>query len=153
MSAFDLRPRRFTSSRSAVREAEAGLFLGFLTYSSALSAPITGAIGDRIGKRRILITASLAITVFSLLYAVAPSYQLILGLVPGSRCVLVRPALVIERVCHRHRARNREGQRALATPASPASSPLAIAPWVGLWVLDHGRLAYSSASSLPRSTS
>jgi MFS family permease len=30
----------------------AGLFLGFLTYSSAISAPFTGSIGDRIGQRR-----------------------------------------------------------------------------------------------------
>src|SRR6185503_16214292 len=34
----------------------AGLFLGFLTYSSALSAPFTGSIGDRIGQRRVFIT-------------------------------------------------------------------------------------------------
>ena len=32
----------------------AGLFLGFLTYASASSAPITGAIADRIGRRRTL---------------------------------------------------------------------------------------------------
>ena len=28
----------------------AGLFLGFLTYASAFSAPLTGAIADRIGR-------------------------------------------------------------------------------------------------------
>ena len=60
---------------------EAGLFLGFLTYASAISAPITGASAIAIGKRHVLMIASLAITVFSLLYAVAPSYQVILGLV------------------------------------------------------------------------
>jgi hypothetical protein len=27
----------------------AGLFLGMLTYASALSAPVTGALADRIG--------------------------------------------------------------------------------------------------------
>ena len=32
-----------------------GLFLGFLTYSSAFSAPLTGAYADRVGSRRVLI--------------------------------------------------------------------------------------------------
>ena len=83
---------------------EAGLFLGFLTYASAISAPITGAIADRIGKRRVLIVASLAITVFSLLYAVAPSYQVILGARARARRVLVRAAIELELVRDRHPA-------------------------------------------------
>src|SRR5919108_2900357 len=61
--------------------ATAGLFLGFLTYSSALTAPFTGALVDRIGPRRVLITSSLAITAFSLMYAVLPQYGLMLTLV------------------------------------------------------------------------
>jgi len=43
----------------------AGLFLGVLTYASALSAPVTGALADRIGKRRMLLITSLAIACFS----------------------------------------------------------------------------------------
>src|SRR5262249_10287895 len=43
-----------------------GLFLGFLTYSSAFSAPFTGAIADSVGQRRVLLTSSIALTVFSL---------------------------------------------------------------------------------------
>ena len=39
-----------------------GLFLGFLTYSSAFSAPLTGAYADRIGQRRMLIISSLALS-------------------------------------------------------------------------------------------
>src|SRR5512145_1601143 len=50
-----------------------GLFLGFLTYASAFSAPITGALADRMGQRRILITTSLALAVFSMTYAVLES--------------------------------------------------------------------------------
>jgi len=32
----------------------AGLFLAFLTYGSAFSAPFTGALSDRIGRQRTL---------------------------------------------------------------------------------------------------
>ena len=61
--------------------AVAGLFLGFLTFSSALSAPFTGTIGDRIGQRRVLITVSLVLTVLSATYAFLPGYVLMLVLV------------------------------------------------------------------------
>ena len=82
MSAFQLLPTApFHILALGGTGSEAGLFLGFLTYASAVSAPITGAMADRLGKRRILLVASLAITVFSLLYAAAPSYQIILALV------------------------------------------------------------------------
>ena len=52
-----------------------------LTFASALSAPLTGALADRVGRRRMLITSSLVITGFSLAYAVAGSPRLILTLV------------------------------------------------------------------------
>jgi len=38
--------------------AEAGLFLGCLAFASAVSAPFTGSIGDRLGQRRVLIVVS-----------------------------------------------------------------------------------------------
>jgi len=64
LSAFQLLPTApFHIMSLGGNSTEAGLFLGFLTYASAVSAPITGAIADRIGKRRVLIVASLAITV------------------------------------------------------------------------------------------
>ena len=56
-----------------------GLFLGLLTYSSAVSAPMTGALADRFGQRRILIVTSLALAVFSVGYAVITSYRLMLA--------------------------------------------------------------------------
>ena len=59
----------------------AGLFLAFLTYSSALSAPLTGALGDRLGKRVVLLVCSLVLSGFLAVYAVVPGYRLLLALV------------------------------------------------------------------------
>jgi MFS family permease len=59
----------------------AGLFLGMLTYASALSAPVTGALADRIGKRRMLLITSLAIAGFSVAYAFSHNYWVPLVLV------------------------------------------------------------------------
>ncbi|MBK9243029.1 MAG: MFS transporter [Acidobacteria bacterium] len=59
----------------------AGLFLGFLTYASALSAPITGQIADRLGHRRVLIVVSLVLAVFSMSYAFITNYRVLLGFV------------------------------------------------------------------------
>jgi MFS family permease len=59
----------------------AGMFLGLLTYASAFSAPVTGAIADRVGKRAVLIACSLVIAGFSVAYAFTTSYRLPLVLV------------------------------------------------------------------------
>lgn len=59
----------------------AGLFLGFLTYASAFSAPFTGALADRMGKRPMLVICGLALTGFSLAYAVMRDHRLMLALV------------------------------------------------------------------------
>jgi MFS family permease len=61
-------------------KAAAGLFLGFLTYASAFSAPLTGAVADRMGKRRVLVVSSLAIAGFSVAYALSRTYTLPLAL-------------------------------------------------------------------------
>jgi MFS family permease len=59
----------------------AGLFLGLLTYASAFSAPFTGAVADRVGKRAVLVVSSLVIAGFSAAYALTVSYRLPLLLV------------------------------------------------------------------------
>lgn len=48
---------------------QAGMFLGLLTFSSAMFAPLTGAIGDRIGHRTVLLVASVAIALITVVYA------------------------------------------------------------------------------------
>jgi MFS family permease len=59
----------------------AGLFTGLLTFASAASAPLTGALADRIGRRRTLIGSSLAITLFTLGYALTSSPQTMMAIV------------------------------------------------------------------------
>jgi MFS family permease len=58
-----------------------GLFLGLLTYASAFSAPFTGAVADRIGRRRTLLVASAVIACCSIGYAATSSYRVMLALV------------------------------------------------------------------------
>jgi len=58
----------------------AGLFLAFLTFASAVSAPFTGALADRVGLRRTLMTSGVAITLISLGYAYLADYRIMLGL-------------------------------------------------------------------------
>jgi predicted MFS family arabinose efflux permease len=61
--------------------AESGLFLGFLAFASAASAPFTGSIGDRLGQRRVLIVVSLILAGFTLSYTFITNHRLMLALV------------------------------------------------------------------------
>jgi MFS family permease len=82
LSAFQLLPTApFRILDLGGSTAAAGLFLGFLTYGSAFSGPFTGALADRIGKRRMLIVTSLAIAGFSMAYALSRTYWLPLVIV------------------------------------------------------------------------
>jgi len=58
----------------------AGLFLACLTFASAVSAPFTGAMADRVGLRRTLRVGGIALTAASGGYAVLPDYRLMLAL-------------------------------------------------------------------------
>lgn len=53
-------------------KSTAGMFLFVYTLSSALAAPIMGTVADHIGRKRMLVTASLLFVVFSLAYGVVP---------------------------------------------------------------------------------
>ena len=138
VSAFQLLPTApFHILKLGGSHLAAGLFLGFLTYASAISAPITGALGDRFGKRRMLIIASVAITIFSLLYAVAPSYQIVLALVLvhgvfWSGLLSSASSYIIDIVPTSRRA---EG---LGYSGFASILAVAVAPWIGLYVFDHG---------------
>ena len=59
----------------------AGLVLGFLTYASAFSAPFTGAVADRVGRRRTLLVASLVLALFAFVYALVSHVVVMLAVV------------------------------------------------------------------------
>jgi MFS family permease len=116
-----------------------GLFLGFLTYASAFSAPITGALADRMGQRRILITSSLALAVFSMTYAVLESYRMMLALaivhgVFWSGLLSASAAYMTNLLPERRRAEG-IGYWGLSTVAA-----IAVAPTVGFWIYRRGWL-------------
>jgi MFS family permease len=117
--------------------AAAGLFLGLLTYSSAFSAPITGALADRFGRTRQLLVCSLAIAGFSVLYAIAPTVPLLLVLVPlhgivWSGLLSASGAYIANML---PRSRRAEGISYWGLSSVVA---LALAPPIGFWVFQFG---------------
>lgn len=117
----------------------AGLFLGLLTYSSALSAPFTGSLADRIGHRRVLQICSLVIAGFSVAYALAPSPELMLALVVPhgifwSGLMVASGAYVTALVPEERRAEG-IGYWGLSTVLA-----VALAPNIGFFIYRHGWL-------------
>jgi len=114
-----------------------GLFLGCLTYASAVSAPFTGALGDRIGHRRILIVSSVVISGFSVAYGLVPGYKLMLGLAVAhgvfwSGLLSASGAYMTSILPERRRAEG-IGYWGLSTVVA-----IALAPPLGFWIYSHG---------------
>ena len=114
-----------------------GLFLGFLTYSSAFSAPVTGAFVDRAGQRRVLIVTSLALAAFSVAYAVITDYRIMLGLVLVHGVfwsgLLSASAAYMTGLLPEHRRAEGIGYWGLST-----LSAIAVAPTAGFWIYRTG---------------
>lgn len=115
----------------------AGLFLGFLTYASALSAPFTGQLADRLGHRRVLISVSLVLAAFATSYAFISNYRLLLGAVFlhglfWSGLLAASGAYMTATVPESRRA---EG---LGYWGLASVSALAIAPPFGFWMYSFG---------------
>lgn len=138
LSAFQLLPTApFRIRDLGGSAAVAGLFLAFLTYSSAASGPITGGIVDRVGKRRVLVVSSLAIAGFSVAYAVLPRYEGMLALVLlhglfWSGLLVAASSYVTDIVPPSRRA---EGMSYWGMSTIFAVS---MAPAIGLWVYERG---------------
>ena len=115
----------------------AGLFLGFLTYASAVSAPVTGALADRLGKRRILIVSSLAIAGFSTAYAFISSVPLMLAVVAVHGVfwsgLLTASAALLADLVPQHRRAEGIGYWGISTLVA-----IAVAPSIGLWLFRFG---------------
>ncbi len=115
----------------------AGLFLGFLTYASALSAPLTGALADRWGRRKVLIIGSSALTVFSIGYAVSPNYYIPLVIVVFHGIfwsgLLSASSAYITDIIPAHRRAEGISYWGMASILS-----VAVAPSLGLWIYSFG---------------
>lgn len=114
-----------------------GLFLGCLTYASAVTAPFTGAIGDRIGHRRVLVTSSVVISGFSVAYGIVPGYRpmLVLAVVHGafwSGLLSASGAYMTSMLPERRRAEG-IGYWGLSTVLA-----IAVAPPIGFWIYRRG---------------
>ena len=138
LSAFQLLPAApFRIRELGGSTLASGLFLGFLTFASALSAPVTGAIADRIGRPRTLLIASLVIAGCSLVYAVSSSYRVMLALVIvhgvfWSGLLTASGAFMTNMLPARRRAEG-IGYWGLSSIAA-----LALAPPVAFWILRYG---------------
>ncbi len=138
LSAFQLLPTApFHILALGGTSSEAGLFLALLTYTSAVCAPLMGGVADRLGKQRILLVCSLAIAAVSAVYAVLPTYPLLLALVPvhglfWAGLLSASGAYVTEGIPASRRA---EG---LSFWGFASIVAVAIAPALGLWVYEQG---------------
>src|SRR4029077_9342832 len=126
------------------------LFLGFLTYASAASAPLTGAIADRIGRRRALIAARRVIRLCAIGYSVTTSYPVMLAivLVHGvfwSGLLSASAAYLTHLLPERRRAEGISYWGMSSVAAGGISSwglwgvgPIAVAPPIAFWIMQHG---------------
>jgi MFS family permease len=117
--------------------AEAGLFLGFLAFASAASAPFTGSIGDRLGQRRVLIVVSLILAGFTFSYTFITNHRLMLALViphgmVWSALLSAQGAYMTHTVPESRRAEG-IGYWGLASVLAVAG-----APSLGFWVYRYG---------------
>ena len=138
LSAFQLLPTApFRIIELGGTTFASGLFLGFLTYASALSAPLTGAIADRIGRRLMLIIASGVIMVCAIGYGTTSSYRVMLTLVIvhgvfWSGLLSASAAYLTSLLPERRRA---EG---ISYWGLSSVAAIAVAPPVAFWIMEHG---------------
>jgi MFS family permease len=137
IAAFQLFPTiPFRLLSLGVSRAGAGGFLTVYTWASALSAPFTGAIADRFGRRRMLMVAAAAFALFSALYGVVRPIPLLLAVacVHGffwSGMLSAAGALITDTIPE---SRRTEG---IGYYGMAATAAVAVAPAIGLVVYHH----------------
>jgi MFS family permease len=118
-------------------EAVAGMFLGMLTYSSAVAALFTGAVADHFGKRRMMIVCSLAAAAFSASYAVIANVWIMLAVAAVHGVfwsgMLSSVSAYLGDIIPPHRRAEGMGYYGVSTVLA-----LALAPAVGLWIYRFG---------------
>ncbi|HEX2120681.1 MAG TPA: MFS transporter [Thermoanaerobaculia bacterium] len=121
-------------------KAAAGAFLTVYTLSSAFAAPVMGLIADRVGRRRMLIVASLLFIVFSLAYGVVPwlPVVLLIGVAHGTLWSAILSSAGAIMTGYIPASRRTEG---LAYWGLSTTAAIAVAPAVGLFVYRLGWLA------------
>jgi MFS family permease len=121
-------------------KATAGMFLFVYTLSSALAAPVMGTIADHIGRRRMLVIASILFVVFSLAYGVVPwlPVVLLIAIIHGSIWSSILSSASAIMTDFIPIARRTEG---LAYWGLAPTAAIAVAPAVGLFVYRFGWLA------------
>ena len=138
LSAFQLLPTApYRILELGGTKASAGMFLGFLTYASAFTAPLTGSLADRFGKRRMLVGCSLVLSAFALAYAFTRDHRVLLGLalVHGgfwSGLLSASSAYITDFIPEGRRAEG-IGYWGLSTIVA-----IAMAPTLGFWLYHRG---------------
>ena len=139
-SAFQLLPAMpFRILQLHGSTAAAGRFLFVYTMASALAAPVMGSIADHVGRRRMLVTASLLFIVFSIAYGLVTQLPMVLliGTIHGaiwSGILASASAIMSELIPVTRRT---EG---MAYWGLASTSAIACAPAVGLFVFRFGWL-------------
>ena len=114
--------------------AAAGWFLSVYTFASAFAAPVMGSIADHVGRKRMLVTASLLFIIFSIAYGVVKHLPtlLIIGAMHGAiwSGILASSSAIMSELIPA--SRRTEG---MAYWGLASTSATAIAPAVGLWVM------------------
>src|SRR5438874_977723 len=118
-------------------KAEDGWFLTVYTLCSAFSAPVMGSIADHVGRRRLLIVASILFVGFSVAYGVIHDLRLLLvvGAIHGSMwsgILSSASAIMSEFIPESRRAQG------LAWWGLSSTAAVSLAPAVGLWVFHFG---------------
>jgi MFS family permease len=118
-------------------EAVAGMFLGLMTYASAVSALFTGALADHFGKRRVMFVCALAAAAFSVSYAFIDSVPLMLTVAAVHGVfwsgMLSSVGAYLGDIIPSHRRAEGMGYYGVSTVIA-----LAVAPAIGLWIYRFG---------------